>query len=212
VAWVLACIITAAVVARVVPADQPGVRHTAHAEEHKLPASAWRIIFGSAATAGAGLTVLVVSGVWLEDRFGLSARSVAAVAIAFGLVELAASLSTVRLTDRLGKPRAVAIGLTLVAAGLGLLLAAGDGAWLGVTALTVFLGGFEFAFVSSLALVSEAAPAARGRAVGTGNAVATLARAGAAGAAGVLYEAAGIGGPVALAGACGLVAFVLLAR
>ncbi len=211
VAWIVACVTAAVIVTRVVPADRPRPRTTARPGERSLPPSAWRIIVGSAATAGAGLTVLVVSGVWLEDRFGLSAAGVGTVALAFGAVELAASLTTVRLTDRLGKPRAVAIGLGLVGVALTLMLAAGDRTWMGVIALTVFLGGFEFAFVSSLALVSEAAPEARGKAVGTGNAVATIARAGAAVAAGALYEAAGITGPVALAGACALAAFALLA-
>lgn len=211
-AWIVACLLTAFAVARVVPRDRPRPRQAAHEENRALPASAWRIIIGSATTAGAGITVLVVSGVWLEDAFGLSAGAIGAVAVAFGAVELAASVSTARLTDRLGKPRAVAIGLSLVGAGLLLALAAGDRTWMGVVALTTFLGGFEFAFVSSLALVSEAAPDARGKAVGTGNAVATIARAGAAVATGALYETAGIGGPVALAAACGVAAFVLLTR
>jgi hypothetical protein len=76
----------------------------------------------------------------------------------------------------------------------------------------VFLGGFEFAFVSSLSLVTEAAPEARGKVVGVGNALATVMRSGATVLSGVLYTAFGIGGSAALAGAAALSAFVLLVR
>ena len=47
---------------------------------------------------------------------------------------------------------------------------------LAVLGLLTFLSGFELAFVSSLTLLTEAAPEARGKAIGIGNAVGTIAR------------------------------------
>lgn len=63
----------------------------------------------------------------------------------------------------------------------------------------MFFAGFEFAFVSSLTLVTEAAPLARGRAIGISNACSTVARASAVFASGQLYEASGITGSISLA-------------
>jgi MFS transporter, DHA1 family, inner membrane transport protein len=75
----------------------------------------------------------------------------------------------------------------------------------------LFIGGFEFGFVSTLSLVTEAAPGARGRAIGIGNAVGTLARSGSVVLTGLLYERVGVGGSLALATVWGVLAFGLIA-
>ena len=62
----------------------------------------------------------------------------------------------------------------------------------------MFLTGFEFAFVTSLSLVTEAAPLARGRAIGAGNALGTIARSVAVLGSGLLYDSVGIGGSFVL--------------
>jgi DHA1 family inner membrane transport protein len=67
-----------------------------------------------------------------------------------------------------------------------------------VLGLTVFLTGFEFAFVSSLSLVSEAAPASRGKALGVSNSIGTLARSAGVLLSGLLYDSVGMGGSLLL--------------
>jgi hypothetical protein len=64
----------------------------------------------------------------------------------------------------------------------------------------IFLLGFEYGFVTSLSLVSEAMPAARGRTLALGNGIGTLARGSATIASGWLYGAHGIVGTAALSG------------
>ena len=55
----------------------------------------------------------------------------------------------------------------------------GSSTALAVAGLAIFLTGFEYGFVSSLTMVTEAAPEARGRAIGLSNMIGTLARSGA---------------------------------
>ena len=85
-----------------------------------------------------------------------------------------------------------------------------DGIVVGVIGLLLFLFGFEYGFVSSLSLVSEAAPHARGRTLAISSGIGTLARGSATIASGWLFGAHGIAGTAALSGCCALAAFVLL--
>ena len=204
------CAVAAVVVARRIPADRP-----AAVEEHaqaraRLPGSAWFPIVASAATAMAGLSVFVVSGAFLEDRYDASTTTLGFVAALFGALELVASLGMAAYSDRIGKRRASVIGLVVLLVGLGVVASAGDAIALAVVGLTVFLTGFEFGFVSSLPLLTEAAPHARGRAIGIGNSVGTLSRSSGVLASGLLYDAVGIGGSLALSGGAAAVALVAL--
>jgi len=144
-----------------------------------LPARAWLVIVGSATTAMAGLSIFVVSGSWLDDAFGVSTGGLGTIAMTFGAVELLASSGTAAFADRLGKLRSTVAGLGALGAGLAVIVA-GDRLVVGVIGLLLFLLGFEFAFVTSLSLVSEAVPHARGRTLATANAVAAAAAAPAA--------------------------------
>jgi DHA1 family inner membrane transport protein len=168
--------------------------------------AAWLVMTGSAATAMAGLSVFVVSGSWLDDQFGVSTGGIGVVAIGFGGAELTSSLTSAAIADRAGKLRSTLAGLACLALGLALLVTAGDQLWLGVVALLVFLLGFEFAFVTSLSLVSEAMPDARGNALAVSNAVGTIARAAGAVLSGWLFGAHGISGTVVLSGSAAFVA------
>jgi predicted MFS family arabinose efflux permease len=82
--------------------------------------------------------------------------------------------------------------------------------WLGVIGLLVFLLGFEFAFVTSLSLVSEAMPDARGNTLAVSNAVATFARACGAVLSGRLFDAYGINGTAVLSTTAATTAVVCL--
>jgi predicted MFS family arabinose efflux permease len=65
-----------------------------------------------------------------------------------------------------------------------------------VIGLLLLIMGFEFGFVSSLSLMTEAAPEARGRAIAVGNAIGTIARALALASSGQLFEWFGVSGPL----------------
>jgi MFS family permease len=163
-----------------------------------LPTTAWKTMAGSALIAAAGISVFVVSGAWLEDRHEVSTAGLGLVATGFGAVELVASVSAAAFSDRVGLRRSVLIGLVGLALGLAIAAGSGPSPLLAITGLIVFLGGFEFAFVTSLSLVTEAAPLARGRAIGVGNALGTVARSAAVLGSGLLYDGVGAGGSFAL--------------
>lgn len=201
-----AALAAAAVAARVAP-GVPGAR-TAGDPRAPLPPTAWAPMFASAATAAAGIGTFVVSGAWLDDAHGLSTGGLGVVAAAFGLVELGSSGTVTAFGDRIGARRSVLIGLATLAVGVATMAAAGDRRAVAIAGILVFLTGFEFAFVSSLTLVTEAAPLARGRAIGLSSAFGTVARAGAVFASGQLYEAAGMTGSLCLAGAAAGVALI----
>ena len=65
--------------------------------------------------------------------------------------------------------------------------------------------------MASLTLVTEAAPDARGKAIGISNALGTLARSTAVILSGQLYEAFGISGSLTMAGVAATAAFALTA-
>jgi MFS family permease len=192
------------------PGETENAEPSTNGRRSLLGMRAWRVLFSSALLAAAGMSVFVVSGAWLSERFGVSTGGLGLVAAGFGAVELVASGTTAIWADRLGKRRSVMVGLAILGLGVGITGLAGNSVLLAVLGLTVFLAGFEYGFVSSLSLVSEAAPAARGRALGWANSIGTLARASGLAASGQLYDSFGIHGSLGLAAAAGLVAAVLL--
>ncbi len=176
-----------------------------------IPTSAWKTLAASALIAASAISVFVVSGAWLEDRHDVSTAGLGLVATGFGASELVASLSAATFSDRIGLRRSVLIGLGGLAVGLAIAAGSGPSRLLAITGLIVFLTGFEFAFVTSLSLVTEAAPLARGRAIGAGNALGTIARSAAVLGSGMLYDGVGIKGPFVLSVAAAGLAAVLIA-
>ena len=200
---------TVAVAVRLSPGVTPAAPVDGEvADRAPLPRSAWLVMTASAGTAASGLSIFVVSGAWLDDRHGVSTGGLGVVAGAFGLVELASSGSVAAFGDRIGSRRSTLAGLLVLVTGVVVMAVSGDSRAAAIAGLLAFLTGFEFAFVSSLTLVTEAAPGARGRAIGTSNALATVARSAAIVASGQLYEAVGMGGSLGLAGSTGGVAIV----
>ena len=105
--------------------------------------------------------VTFVYGVWIEDSFTLVIASLGAAALGIGLAELGGESLVGALTDRLGKRRAIGIGLLLncvAAVGLAFL-----GRWLigALAGLFIFYLTFEFTMVSGIPLMSEILPPAR---------------------------------------------------
>ena len=139
--------------------------------------SAWLPLTASAAVAGAGMSVFVVMGAWLSDDYGLSVAGLGAIATGIGAAELASSSAVAVVADRIGIRRSVGIGGLLLGLGLVVIALSNDSVIIALIGLIVLVIGFEYGFVSSLSLMSEAAPQARGTAIAVGNAIATITRA-----------------------------------
>lgn len=105
--------------------------------------------------------VNLIFGVWLEDSFGLQIAALGAAAAVIGLSELGGEGLVALFVDRLGKERAIALGLLgncLAAAALPLVGRSIPGALAG---LFFFYITFEFTLVSSIPLMTELLPSAR---------------------------------------------------
>ena len=180
-----------------------------------MTTSAWFIVFGSAFSALAGLSVFAISGSWLDDDFGVSTGGLGAVAMGFGAIELISSSTSAAFADRIGKLRGTVGALLLLVVGTGVMSAAGSTLWIGVVGILTFLCGFEFAIVTSFSLVSEARPSARGATIALSNGVGTVARGGGTIVGGWLYGIHGVDGTLTLSAIAAVVAatcFVLSRR
>jgi predicted MFS family arabinose efflux permease len=113
--------------------------------------------------AAANENLGVVYALWLEDTFDLSVAGLGLSMTVIGLAELLGEGLVMGLADRLGKRRAIALGLAASAlaylampySGLSLNLALGG-------LFLVFIA-FEFTLVATLPMMTELVPEARGR-------------------------------------------------
>jgi predicted MFS family arabinose efflux permease len=120
--------------------------------------------------------VFIVYGAWLENQFGLAVAAVGLASLVISVAELVAELASAGWVDRLGKRRAVLIGLFLsVVAYLALPLLA-DNLPGGLAGITLMFLTFEFSIVASIPLISEIAPEARGTVMALNVAAASLGR------------------------------------
>ena len=109
--------------------------------------------------------VNMVFGVWLEDAFQVKLTALAAASAIIGLSELGGEGLVATFTDKLGKRKALMIGILssiLAAIALPLLATTQTGALAG---LFFFYIAFEFVMVSHLPLMSEVLPSARATAM-----------------------------------------------
>ena len=171
---------------------------------------AWLAIAASSATALAGLTTVAIAGTWLDDALGVSTGGVGAVAMAFGLAELVASGTSAAAADRIGPTQATRVALVIAIAGLIVMTRADTSLSIGAIGLLLFFLGFEFSIVTSFSIVSESMPTARGRALATNTAVATVLRGTGVAVSGVLYERFGVSGPATVSIGAAAVAIAAL--
>lgn len=163
-----------------------------------LPFKAWAVISGSALLAMSGLSVFAISGKWLDTAFGVSTGGLGLVAMGFGAFELLASTGSAGFADRIGKLRSALMGIGLLLGGQMVMVVADDALWVGVVGILAFLCGFEFAFVTSLSLVTEAMPESRGTTIALANGVGTVARGSGTIASGFLFTRWEIEGTLAM--------------
>jgi predicted MFS family arabinose efflux permease len=180
------------------------------AAKPRLTTPAWLTIAASAAIGITGLTTVVIAGTWLDNAFGLSTEGVGLIAMAFGAAELLASSSSAVIADKIGPNRATRIALMLAVVGLVVMTQAGSSLAVGALGLFLFFVGFEFAIVTSFAVVSEAMPSARGRVLSFNTAASTVVRGAGVASSGVLYAAFGIAGPAVLSIITAIIAVSLL--
>lgn len=105
--------------------------------------------------------VNLIFGVWLEDSFGLKIAALAGASAVIGLSELSGEGLVALTTDRLGKPRALVLGLIgniLAALLLPIVGRTEIGALVG---LFLFYITFEYVLVSHIPLMTEVMPSAR---------------------------------------------------
>src|SRR5215216_4527523 len=105
--------------------------------------------------------VNLIFGVWLEDSFGLKIAALAGASAVIGISELGGEGLVALTTDRLGKPRALVLGLTgniLASVLLPIIGGTQIGALVG---LFLFYITFEYVLVSHIPLMTEVMPAAR---------------------------------------------------
>jgi MFS family permease len=136
--------------------------------------STYGAIVGGAFNYFAAMSMMIIYGAWFGDAFGLGAAALGTVALVFGLFDLVASVAVSLFTDRLGKRNSVMLGLAIALVGYLIL------PWLTFALVPAVLGvafartGFEFAVVSNFPLMSEQAPAHRGKVMAMGAAMGLL--------------------------------------
>jgi MFS transporter, DHA1 family, inner membrane transport protein len=153
------------VIWRVVPTDAP--------RDHARPSLIRGITnIMSRRTALAGLSigllistsnevVNIIYGAWMENSFGLQVTALGAASAIIGIAELVGEGGVAGWVDRLGKRRAVGIGLIVYSVScflLPILASSLNGALVG---LFLFYFTFEFTLVASLPLMTELVPDSR---------------------------------------------------
>jgi predicted MFS family arabinose efflux permease len=164
--WLVASVFVAGVVLwRMLPTDPPPV-----SQRLSWSGGMRAVLASRSALAGlaagflislANETVNIVFGAWLEDSFGLRVLALGAAAAVIGVAELGGEGLVAALADRLGKRRAVAVGISLSALaclGLPFLGRSLTGALVG---LFFVYTTFEFTIVSAMPLMTELVPQAR---------------------------------------------------
>ncbi|GAB4472319.1 MAG: MFS transporter [Anaerolineae bacterium] len=139
---------------------RPSLREAIHTTM-KHPAALAGLAVGMLISV-ANEVINIIFGAWLESSFGLAVAALGAATAVIGVAELAGEGLVALLADRLGKRRSVAIGIVLnMAASLALPLIGRTtvGALAGLFLLFI---SFEYALVSSIPLITELVPGARG--------------------------------------------------
>jgi predicted MFS family arabinose efflux permease len=111
--------------------------------------------------SAANEVINLVFGVWMEDAFGLQIAALGAAAAIIGFAELGGESLVGVFVDRLGKPKAITLGLLtncLAAIAFPFLGQTLPGA---VVGLFLFYLTFEFTLVSTIPMMTEIMPSAR---------------------------------------------------
>lgn len=111
----------------------------------------------------AAMNIFISYGTWLDREYGLGAVALGTVALILGVADLSGSVLMSLVGDKFGLRRSVLLGSILACLGYGLLPVLNQGLMWAVLGLIVARFAFEFTVVGLIALVSEQAPAYRGK-------------------------------------------------
>jgi predicted MFS family arabinose efflux permease len=158
-------LLAAAMLWGIVPSDVP------HASIRPSLAQGFRVVIKhSPALAGLAVSFLVsasneivsiIYGTWMEHAFGLQVAALGIASAVIGIAELTGEGAVAGFVDRLGKRRAVALGIGANALACLLLPVLGSSEAGALAGLFLFYITFEFALVSSIPLMTELVPDAR---------------------------------------------------
>lgn len=105
--------------------------------------------------------VSIVYGLWMEDAFHLQVTALGTAAIAIGIAEFFGEGVVGVISDRIGLRRSVGIGLFLMAAAMAIMPFVRFSFFGILASMFLFFLSLEFAYVSSVPLLTEVLPAAR---------------------------------------------------
>ncbi|MCJ7534713.1 MAG: MFS transporter [Anaerolineales bacterium] len=153
------------VLAWMVPHDQVQPGHSAGLQANIRKILAYPPVLAGLAMAmllsSANEVINLVFGIWLENSFGLMIAALGAAAAVIGVSELGGESLAAAITDRLGKPLAIGIGLGLNCLAALVLPILGSSTAGAVVGLFFFYLTFEYALVSSVPMMTEVMPSAR---------------------------------------------------
>lgn len=193
--------------AEITGGSEPGHRNRPHVTRQVLVSLC--AVFGLTASSQ---LLMVGHGLWLEESYGFDAAEVGFAIVTVGVIEAIASLASSSITDRLGKRWSMAFGSSLLlVCTLGLALEPSPPLPIGLGLLAGAFLGFEFAFVSSLPLISELDPEARAEMIGITLGASTVVRAIGSVIGAWLYVRHGFGTLMTVSAGAAAIAFVLAA-
>lgn len=208
-------LLATALIARFIPGDTPVQK----AGESFLPGlksllaspSVLAVLAVSLLLTAANETVNLVFGLWMEDSFGLQLAALGATSVVIGVSELGGEGLSSAFVDRVGKKKALAVGLALSSLAALLLPVLGRSTPGALAGLFFFYLTSEFTIVTSIPFVTSVYPAGRGKLMAANLVALALGRAIGAGLGAPLYS---IGMPAcaAAAAAFNLVALLALRR
>jgi predicted MFS family arabinose efflux permease len=124
--------------------------------------TAWLALTISLLLVMSSENVYIIYGAWLEDQFSLSVTALGFISIVISLAEFTSEGTSAGWLDRIGKRRAVMVGLTLNGAAYLVLPAVAQSLAGAVVGLFLVYLTFDFSIVSLIPIISELSPTARG--------------------------------------------------
>ncbi len=144
--------------------DPTAAGNSGHRESYKAVLRSPAALTGLAVILGVSMSneiVNLVFGVWLEDSFGLKVAALGAAAAVIGAAEFGGESLVVATVDRLGKTKALMLGLAGNTVAALVLPLAGRTTAGALAGLAFFYLTFEYTVVSMLPVMSEILPRAR---------------------------------------------------
>jgi len=191
--------------------NEARVPHESHSTTpQRVTGNSWLVVAAMFFIMCSAQNLFVTFGAWLEDEFQFGAARLAVAGFSLGLVELVASVSSSRQTDKWGKERSIALGALLVIPGGIFLCLGSNNLIIGLIGVFIYFLGFEFSVVSLLSLATSLVPNSPGTGLGWVLGAGTLGRAVMAIIATHLFESFGVQGPALMGAVFGLLGAVTI--